>query len=534
MATPEQIAAAQQQIGRPLLPEEIVALDQGGYEDPAAQMSMPAPPAALMSQPSPETQASGVDPNSDYSARVQEHLANRIAMEGPGGVSPAAMMPGQQLDTLRATNPELAAALQTSSEAYPQRHDGIQGVFAREPQPTTQHRGGAGGGGLGRTIRNAAQARDEAMGSLQGSREQRAQRSDVFAGQVGDAQRAAQDMRGNRDVDMALAEQEANDRIAETRKVLDDKVARVEAANQAMADVPEKVQVSRRTKVLGSLAAMFGSLTQIKTAFATGVNIGNAGADVMNRAIQREVDDYERMVAQRKEGQKAAQNEYSVALQQVGDAEQAKQLALVNIREKYAQQIDEATQDLRYDEQKKAFRDAANVLREQNAAEVVQMQQGIIAAAQQEAAARARARAKAMPSAGGLVQMDPDATDQDRKKAQEIASKLSPAISFGTKLQDMARKGATISPTERAIAARRIEAMVPLLSNAFGSGAPQDAEAKRLLAVLKNPAELNIADVARSYSTLVGDLVDVGNAQMAPYNYQMSGTAGVAARGRTR
>jgi hypothetical protein len=130
---------------------------------------------------------------------------------------------------------------------------------------------------------------------------------------------------------------------------------------------------------------------------------------------------------------------------------------------------------------------------------------------------------KAQPGAGGLFATG-EATPEDRKKAQEIASKFGGVVSTLDDLRDMARKypSGSLDQTAKNFVALTMENYMGQNSQAFGKGTPQEAEAQRTLERLTDPTVIFTAsDAAKLYDQLRQSTLRNADAQMRPYNFSM-------------
>lgn len=133
---------------------------------------------------------------------------------------------------------------------------------------------------------------------------------------------------------------------------------------------------------------------------------------------------------------------------------------------------------------------------------------------------------KATPGVVGLVQIAPEATSEDRKKAQEIVSKNNSLLSTIRELKGMAKQGGTLDQTKRAHVQQLLNRFIGQNSQAFGSGTPQEAEAKRAMDAMADPtAVVTWKDAVRSYDMLERSTIDSANAQIQPYGYAIGGAA---------
>ena len=87
----------------------------------------------------------------------------------------------------------------------------------------------------------------------------------------------------------------------------------------------------------------------------------------------------------------------------------------------------------------------------------------------------------------------------------------------------MALSGADLSPTQRKKAAAMMEALIPQMSQLYGSGAPQEKEAERMMDSLVNPTHYTVVDTAEIWKNHLTNLRNITNAALKPYNYSLEG-----------
>lgn len=428
--------------------------------------------------------AAGGDPGAQAQLAEAEAAANTFAMPAPqaspmpydisGGAGMPGMPPGgaaafaaQSADA----EADAAAQLAAQAQAAGNVHDGppptvdldrnfledrdpgpgpaaqeqvgqrepIQGSFggsggappmARMPVAGQPRRGGGGGG----AIRAARQRKNEALESYEGIQGARAD----SARDMGDEFRAGDDTRRDIELDrdeelrrtldpMRAATDEADRLRAEAR-------GKVERANVALNETPRKAVISRKTKIIGALQVMLGGHAQIKTAFGSGANIGNQGIQLMERAVQRELDDHERVLEGKREGVSTAQNELAIAREHYGDTQEAMQRADIAIREKYSSQIRSEGDTLKSKQQQAAAYDVADGLDAGTEERKYQLEAATEQGLMRQAAAVGRARQKQLQAA---QQAAHDQALGDRRLAATGLSRTDPEIyaSLPKKLQ---------------------------------------------------------------------------------------------------
>lgn len=129
---------------------------------------------------------------------------------------------------------------------------------------------------------------------------------------------------------------------------------------------------------------------------------------------------------------------------------------------------------------------------------------------------------KATPGVVGLVPLVEDVPAADRGKAQEIATGTAGIRSTIEQLEAMAKKGATLSPTERGIARRRITSLKSQFNGVFGDGtAPNEAQLEELDGLFANPTEIGISDKVRQFEVLRQDAERLTNDKLRQYSFAL-------------
>ncbi len=132
--------------------------------------------------------------------------------------------------------------------------------------------------------------------------------------------------------------------------------------------------------------------------------------------------------------------------------------------------------------------------------------------------------AKPTPQATGLLQVNPDATGEDRSKAQAIHSGAAGIMSNIDSLIEMAKRGMTLSPDQRQIARRRVGALKSQFNGVFGDGtAPNEAQLEALDDMFSNPVEANLGNAQQQFEVFKQDAINQTNAKMQPYGYAIGG-----------
>lgn len=125
----------------------------------------------------------------------------------------------------------------------------------------------------------------------------------------------------------------------------------------------------------------------------------------------------------------------------------------------------------------------------------------------------------------GLEPVDPTipATKESVEQAQKLASSFNGIVTTIEQLTDMARKGATMNPTQIAIAQRRLSSLRGDFNGTFGDGsAPSEAQIQEMKDMFANPTDVNLQDLVTVLGTFKQDAVDRANSKMRPYNRRLS------------
>jgi hypothetical protein len=128
---------------------------------------------------------------------------------------------------------------------------------------------------------------------------------------------------------------------------------------------------------------------------------------------------------------------------------------------------------------------------------------------------------KSKRSGYGLAVIDPNRPPEDAEvaKAQEIVSASAGIGDTIAQLKAMAKKGATLSPTERNIALRRVASLTAQFNGVFGDGtAPNETQMELYEKIFNNPTEFNVSDVEREFQALEDDAKSQVRAKIRPYN----------------
>lgn len=301
--------------------------------------------------------------------------------------------------------------------------------------------------------------------------------------------------------------------------------------------VAEKTVRDRRTPGQKTMALVGVALAGIGDAMMAlgGNNQGNnadAALDIVNTYVQRDADEQLRMIAEEKGALGAKERELKDFMVNVRDARAQRQYAIALKWDELGHVAQQVAANTQSELKRNAAQELVAMSAQQSEAAKVQGAQAVA----QDAAERARAardlgfelslkqslgggKGKPAPAAYGLRRIA-EGTDQDAKKAQEIASKTGGILASLSQLREMASRGATLSPTERQTAARRLASVTAQFNGVFGDGtAPNEAQLEQMKDVFLNPTEVNLPDVVRFYDNFLSDGETLANTQMRPYGF---------------
>lgn len=292
---------------------------------------------------------------------------------------------------------------------------------AAGPSVGSVPRRGGRGGGLGRGIRDARNRKSDALGEYQAIQGARADSARDMGDEYRNNNEDRRDLETDRDDELQKALDPLRQAEEDAEQIRAQKSTLVERANAALNDTPRKAEISRKTKVIGALQIAFGAVAQVKTAFHAGVNIGNQGVQMMERAVQREIADHERVLDGKRDGVSTAQNELSIAREHYGDTVEARQRAEIAIREKYAGMFRSEAESLQSKEKAAAANDIADGI--EAGAQQLEMQ----IAAEDEANLRRQVMAMAKARAKQQKAQQDQALN-DRRLAATNISRTDPEI----------------------------------------------------------------------------------------------------------
>lgn len=297
------------------------------------------------------------------------------------------------------------------------------------------------------------------------------------------------------------------------------KAAAKSALDRAGEIDPGRLMGSTSNKLIAILASAIGGV-------GAGLSGGpNYALQSIQNAIQDDINAQRERFASAKEAAASKRTEYNLLRQQGHDDLEATRLMQHTKLQGLLGKIDEVRARGQGAEKSAEL----DVLGEQLRTEQAKIQQQLVqdriaqkAALQgrvdQNRAANIKMQATAAPRRiAGNLEFDPNASNADIKEAKAIAAGSASLRKNAARLRDMAKKGFSWSKSERAIAAQRLEMLIPQLSQMSGSGAPQKEEAERMIKALKNPTQFNVADVERTWNTLVSDIESDINAKLEPY-----------------
>jgi hypothetical protein len=401
------------------------------------------------------------------------------------------------------------------------------------------------GGGFKSILAKEAKAREaEAMAAqerLSQSADEFAQKSDALVGvqqkgleaQARAADTTAQAIEKTRQSAADAAMMDEGERLLEQDAI--------EARRAQIAQGYDKLSQSKPPERTSS-ARLLGAFSMILAGFADaqtnagggqGRAVENARA-IANDQIQRQTDAYLQDIANKKEDLSAEERGLKDFMAQVGNDRAARQYAIAQQWEDYghlASQIEaNTTSELK--------RNAAT----QIAAEAQTQSASARLAGDSELAKDTQERVRSLrdlslnltikqsmgtgkpkdkPAAYGLRQLA-EGTTGDATKAQEVAAGFSGVRTTIAQLKQMAAKGPTLSPDERATAKRRLASLKSQFNGVFGDGtAPNEAQLEQLDNMFANPTEVNMGNAAKQFETFDRDASDLANAKMRPYGFAL-------------
>jgi hypothetical protein len=109
-------------------------------------------------------------------------------------------------------------------------------------------------------------------------------------------------------------------------------------------------------------------------------------------------------------------------------------------------------------------------------------------------------------------------------EAQKLVSSAEGVRATIAQLRQMAAKGGTLSPTERATARRRVAALGSQFNGVFGDGtAPNEAQLAQIDSFMANPTEYSFKDTVKMLDDFDKDAADLTNAKVRGYGFAYEG-----------
>ncbi len=415
MATPdEQIAVIESELGRSLSPTERaqVAVEMG---IPARSVVLDQVPAAGDAGASQAAAMYGGAP-----AAGDAGAAQAAAMYGSGGTASAgaaqAMYGGAPVSDADLLNPEQGpeAALMSMPGDAPMSHPDAAPLTPEEQADiaATREAMSAKVTPLGQSPR-----RGGGYGGLHG--EIAAAQSDIDAARAGkeatargvqDAITDTRDQLTGLGVDQELESLDIDDefrpKVNEAQDFVDQQLRELQAANKAAADIEIKDSRTTGQKILGALAVAFGAHAQTLAAYGAGVKQENLGAKMVERAIERDLQEQRLKLANVRDTARAEQTELSAAYKQLGSIQEAEAVARAALRDKYAATAEEIKGTLQDAQQIAEIDNMIFGMREQTAQEHKLTAQQKLVAAQRAATARAKAQHDAALKQQAMLRRD--------------------------------------------------------------------------------------------------------------------------------
>lgn len=517
--------------------QQLQAEGHNVLEDPIAQPAPAAPAPGVFDVYTGEVPAEAppaVGTPDEFAAMLQQQSGQAVA--------------GMQAAQVPAHLRQRMVPVQTAPAAAPAR---VAGVRARGTRTQPQQAGGEGGS-FGRA-RKLLDARERQLGAEYEDAARQYQEGGARLSLLDDERMSFAQQRA--DIEARYAEQRAGvaDQMARSQVAAaqQEAVAR-ERENQALAAREAQLEKGRRElvdmKVKGpSLGARLTNAIAVALANYGDAISSTGGVDtnyaastqaVINDAMDRALMEQLRVIDEKKGALNAEEQSIVRMREQFGnDAAFRDYMRSVN-RDAMVARIEQLAAESDNETTKLAAQALAT---DWKAASETEAQKGR-GAALEEARKRLRGAAddrfgfelgiampkagdgkKATPAAGGLMQTG-DATSEDRKKAQEIASKFGGVVSTLDDLRDMSRRypNGSLDTTARDFIALKLEDYMGQNSQAFGKGTPQEAEAQRQLSRLADPSAIfTTADAERLYEMLTQSTLRNADAQMRPYNFSM-------------
>lgn len=507
----------------------------------------------------------------DVSMLEQAAAAQQLPMVGEGDVAPGfSMVPAPEPQVVQAAEPELVAPapVQAQPQEQPQRQYTPQELailLGRQRQ----------GGGVANPVPQMLSdttARRQTSESLTNAYE--AQGDEASAGM----QQAAADVGEARQAtygDVAkVYDAQAKETTAYQQQVADVEdttnkaMSSVQQEERDISDWMEKNRAPRdrrgvAQKVTGALAVAFSGLAD-QAILAASMNAGTpvqtdrmgAMVSLIQRGIDRDLESQRQMYDNARTQLAGKQTEYGQLREKKLDDRQALAVGRALGLERAANEIDaikarglSAEQVPLAEQAAEALRlERANLLQgvynqrfeqafnRENQLKMLRYQQSqpkrVSEKERLDNEGKALANEKArreLEGGGGAngaygLQTLPGATPSEKgtQETQKLVSAAEGIRATIAQLRGMAAKGATLSPTERATARRRLQSIKSQFNGVFGDGtAPNEAQLQAMDEIFSNPTEVNMADVAKTLEVFDRDAVEMTNAKIRTYGYRL-------------
>lgn len=538
-----------------------------------AQMAVAGPPA-----PAPVAAPTFVDPESVMStpAEMSPPPAPLSAQQQLAAAAYRSWSPQASPQGLAAWEPTPeAAGPPTPAQPGPKVIAVPEQDITAKPAPAPAPGGGSGGGGarspsllteqtaMANASRDAAnQARTDADIST----DIQAELTTMGGEQQAEMYRKAGELAANQQT----ALEEAGRVAGEQRRIKEAVATDLQAQHKKLNDEAAAIQISDKRstgqRVMGALAIALGGLSD-QGNLAAGLNIGqNVQTHNADRAISMVNDSIERDLAiqranlENKRASAAAKySELGIARDAIKDVNAQESLAKAALMDKYALSLDAIKQQGMGEQATTTAALAAEQLRgnaaqlraqtfEQQAAKDEDRLWALQVQREQEkkAAAAARANANRPMSPKELADLEGKLLENEGKrrelegggnvyglrpisgKPSDSATTEAQKIVAGTEgvratlgqLKQMAAAGMTLSPTERAIARRRLASLKSQFNGTFGDGtAPNEAQLQELDTLFVNPTEANLADAERVFDVFDQDAQEMARAKVRGYGF---------------
>lgn len=500
-------------------------------------------PASVSSMPSPEPMSSEPPPMSTQQQLAAE--AYRTWMPAPASVPSAPPAPESNV-----------------IEMPPQDIVGM-------PAPSAQSGGGQGRPSLlTEQSAMAAASRDQAD-------QARAEADDSVDKQADLTEQKGQQRAEEAKQQLALAQQQqadleeagrvANERRAVKEAVFTDLSNQHKRLNDEAAAIQIRDRRSTGQRVLGAIAIALGGMqdqNNLVAGLKQGLNVQTHNADqamaMINESIERDLAIQRANLDNKRNSAAAKYSELGIARDTIKDVDAQETMAKAALMDKYALGLDAIKAQGMGETATTTAQLAAEQLRgnaramraqtlEQTAAKDEDRQWALQVQREQERKAAARGPKQMSPKeladlegklldnaskrreleggAQGVYGLRPIAGKPDEgatKEAQKILSGTEGVRETINQLRQMAKNGATLSPTERATARRRLGSLKSQFNGVFGDGtAPNEAQLKDLDNYFVNPTEVNMADAEQVFATFDEDAKAMAKAKVRGFGYAL-------------